>query len=129
MLHRREQVHKRGRDVVDRPLQFGDHGTEIRDPVPLNFAHRVAGQVLKAGMLVPLTDDGTHDGAAIGRHRQFRQQFAEMDAGHGCLNGLKLAANFGWSVGLQVECVLMWQPSGQIDHDHGFVSGGRGRGR
>ena len=52
---------------------------------------------------------------------QVYRQLAELNPRHFRVDRFELATNFIRSVGLQIDCVLMRNSSGQIDHDHGLV--------
>ena len=71
-------------------------------------------------VVVETADQRAHRDELVHVRRQPRHQFADINAGNTSRDRLKLAANLGGGLGLEVEHVEMRRSTRKEDHDHRF---------
>jgi hypothetical protein len=84
-------------------------------------ARYASGQALECIVIIEGADHRTDDGGLVSELGQLRQVFANLDTGNFGGDGFELAADFFWSVHLQIEDVLVRWAARQENHDDCFV--------
>jgi hypothetical protein len=80
-----------------------------------------ASVTLESIMISRRTDDRADNGELVHHRGEFGKLLTDFNAGDICPNRLKLAADFRWRIGLQIEHILVRRTTGQKDHDHRFL--------
>ena len=78
---------------------------------------------IKNRQIIAETDQRADDRQFVGHAGQLWHQFANLNARHIGGNRLKLAADLGRSIRLEIIHIEMGRPAGQQHHDDGFGLG------
>ncbi len=124
------QTHERRHGAVDRPLQLGHRGAELRPAARrILLSGFVAVEDLHGIMIVLIAHQRADNNKLVHDLRQLRKGFADLNARNASRDRLPRPGDFLWGIGLQIEHVLMRRAADQVNQDYGLVRGTYSRGR
>ncbi len=107
---------------IDRSLNAGDGGAELRPAAGWRWFGRVVAVVDLDGVVAALVaDQGAHEHQFVHDPGQARQGLADLDSRDIGRGRLPRAGDFLGGVRLEVEHVLMRRAADQVDQDHRFL--------
>lgn len=125
MDHCGKEVHERWDEGIDGPLDARDCRADVGLSEEVALLHGKACEILEAGVFVAEANDGADDGETVGDEGQAREHFGDLQSRDDSVDRVEFPADLFGSIGFEVKCVLMWQATGEVDNDDGFVALGR----